>query len=78
LASNHSINIFDEVRSIQQHFPEISLQEILPWATLNGARALKIDHFAGSFEKGKTPGVVLITDINQGKVSNTSASRRIL
>ena len=78
LASNHSINIFDEVRTIQQHFPDISLEEILGWATVNGARALKIDHFAGSFEKGKTPGIVHITDVNEGRVSNASVSRRIL
>ena len=36
--------------------------QLLQWATLNGARALGIDKKYGSFEKGKTPGVVLIGD----------------
>jgi aminodeoxyfutalosine deaminase len=77
-ASNHSINLLDEMRSIQQHFPDISLQEILGWATINGAKALKLDHFAGGFEKGKTPGVVHISDIHQGRIGKSSVSRRLI
>lgn len=60
LASNHSLNILDEINTIQQNFPTIPLAEILQWATLNGAKALQMDDTLGSFEKGKKPGVVLI------------------
>jgi aminodeoxyfutalosine deaminase len=60
LASNHQLSIWKEVETIRQHYPEISLEEILQWATLNGARALGIADQYGSFEKGKRPGVVLI------------------
>jgi cytosine/adenosine deaminase-related metal-dependent hydrolase len=60
LASNHSLNMLDEMNTIQQHFPQIPLAEILQWATLNGAKALQMDDTLGSFEKGKKPGVVLI------------------
>lgn len=60
LASNHSLNLLDEMNTIQQHFPQIPLAEILQWATLNGAKALQMDDTLGSFEKGKKPGVVLI------------------
>jgi cytosine/adenosine deaminase-related metal-dependent hydrolase len=59
-ASNNSLQIADEIKTIQQHFPHIPLQNILQWATLNGAKALGIDDRFGSFEKGKAPGMVLL------------------
>jgi len=63
-ASNWSLNILDELKTIQQHHPQIPLEEMLQWATINGARALQMDKHLGSFEKGKKPGVVLINDFN--------------
>jgi aminodeoxyfutalosine deaminase len=77
-ASNWSLNILDELKIIQQHHPQIPLEEMLGWATLNGAQALQMDKHLGSFEKGKKPGVVLIKgvdDINDLKNAN---SQRIL
>ena len=59
-ASNTQLNIYDEIKTIQLHFPKIPLDSILQWATLNGAQALGIEDKYGSFEKGKMPGVVLI------------------
>jgi cytosine/adenosine deaminase-related metal-dependent hydrolase len=63
-ASNWSLSVLDELKTIQQHHPEIPLEEMLQWATINGARALQMDKHLGSFEKGKKPGVVLIKDFN--------------
>jgi cytosine/adenosine deaminase-related metal-dependent hydrolase len=63
-ASNWSLSILDELKTIQQHHPQIPLEEMLQWATINGARALQMDKHLGSFEKGKKPGVVLINDFN--------------
>jgi cytosine/adenosine deaminase-related metal-dependent hydrolase len=63
-ASNWSLSVLDELKTIQQHYPEIPLEEMLQWATINGARALQMDKHLGSFEKGKKPGVVLINDFN--------------
>lgn len=60
LASNHQLNILAEIKTIQKYFPEISLEEMLRWATLNGARALGFSDGLGSFEKGKKPGLVLL------------------
>jgi len=60
LASNWSLNILDEIKTIQKNFPAISLQEILQCATINGAKALNMENKLGSFEKGKKPGVILI------------------
>ncbi|MEJ7611806.1 MAG: amidohydrolase family protein [Ferruginibacter sp.] len=61
-ASNNQLNMYEEIKTIQQYFPQISLATLLQWATLNGAMALGIDDVYGSFEKGKRPGVVLIGD----------------
>ncbi|MBP1651311.1 MAG: amidohydrolase [Bacteroidetes bacterium] len=62
LASNHQLSIWEEIQAIRGHYPEIPLEEILQWATLNGAKALGISARYGSFEKGKQPGVIVITD----------------
>lgn len=62
LASNWSLNILDEIETIRNHFPAIPLEEMLQWATLNGAKALQMEDVLGSFEKGKQPGVVLVDE----------------
>ena len=78
-ASNWSLNIVDEIKTIQKHNPSIPLAEMLGWATMNGARALQMEKGLGSFEKGKKPGVVLIkgADTN-GLLSKTSTTQRLL
>ncbi|HEU0111610.1 MAG TPA: amidohydrolase family protein [Flavisolibacter sp.] len=62
LASNRGLNILDEIRTIRLNFPYIPLEELLKWATSNGARALQLDDELGSFEKGKKPGLLLIDE----------------
>ncbi len=62
LASNYQLNIMAEINRIQEHFPKISLETMLSWATSNGAKALQLDQLLGSFEKGKKPGIVQIKD----------------
>jgi cytosine/adenosine deaminase-related metal-dependent hydrolase len=57
-ASNHSLTIFDEIKTIRNNFPGIPLSEILKWATWNGARFMGIENKFGTLEKGKTPGIV--------------------
>ena len=78
-ASNWSLNIIDELKTIQKQFPSIPVSEMLGWATMNGARALQMEKGLGSFEKGKKPGIVLIEGISaNGQLQNTSISRRII
>jgi aminodeoxyfutalosine deaminase len=67
-ASNTQLNIFEEIKTIQKNYPQISLENILQWATINGAKALEIDNIYGSFESGKTPGVVLLTKEFSAKI----------
>ena len=61
-ASNDQLNIYEEIKTICKYFPTISLPTVLGWATINGAKALRLDAVVGSFEKGKKPGVVLLGD----------------
>ncbi|MFC4263228.1 amidohydrolase family protein [Ferruginibacter yonginensis] len=61
-ASNHQLSIWAEITTLQQHFPQIPIQTMLQWATLNGAKALGFDDVLGSFTKGKKPGVNIINN----------------
>jgi aminodeoxyfutalosine deaminase len=67
-ASNHQLNMYEEIKTIQKNFPDISLENILQWATLNGARALGLEGYMGSFDKGKRSGVVLISNENSKRL----------
>jgi len=62
LASNHSLSILSELKTLHTHFPSIAIERLLTWATLNGAKALQMDSFLGSFEKGKKPGVTVLQE----------------
>lgn len=62
LASNRSLSVLDELRSIHKYFENIPVTDLLKWATINGARALQTEEKMGSFEKGKQPGVLLVED----------------
>jgi cytosine/adenosine deaminase-related metal-dependent hydrolase len=61
-ASNWQLNVFGELKSIRTHFPQITWTQCLQWATINGARALGMDDTLGSFERGKKPGIVLLSN----------------
>jgi len=60
LASNPRLSIIEEMKTISKYFPEVGLEELLCWATINGADALGFSSQLGSFEVGKKPGLVLI------------------
>jgi len=77
-ASNWSLNILDELKTIQKHNAHIPLEEMLGWATLNGALALQMESTLGSFEKGKKPGVVLIENVYGENNLMNATSRRII
>jgi len=60
-ASNRSLSILDEIKMLRKHFPAIELEELLKWATLNGAEFLGLDGVFGSIEKNKKPGLNLVS-----------------
>ena len=63
-ASNWSLSILDELKAISKHAPQISLQTLLQWGTLNGAEFLNIGNQFGSIEKSKKPGLNLIENVD--------------
>jgi len=53
LASNHQLSIREEIRTIQEHFPEIDTAYLLQCASIHGAEALGIEEEYGKFFIGK-------------------------
>lgn len=78
LASNHQLSVLEELKTISAYSPEIPLQELLQWATFNGAKALNLDKQFGSFEKGKKPGVILLSGIEHEQLNDQSRIQRII
>ncbi|MCL4641276.1 MULTISPECIES: amidohydrolase family protein [Olivibacter] len=72
LASNDKLCILSELLTLHAHFPHLKLEDTLKWATLNGAKYLGIDHQYGSLEKGKKPGLNLISHTQGLKLSENS------
>ncbi len=79
-ASNLSLSVLDELRMIASKYPKITLEEMLTWATINGADFLRISNKYGSFEKGKKPGINHISgiDIKELKLKNESKLQKLL
>lgn len=74
LASNTTLSILDEMKTIVKNYNKIDFEKLLQWGTLNGAKALKIDKNYGSIEKGKTPGLNLISNFDFEKMQITDKS----
>ena len=79
LASARSLSMIDNLRQLGDIAPT-PLNELLTWATLNGAIALGIDAEKGSFEVGKRPGVVVIegADLQNLRLTPNTTSRRLI
>jgi len=80
LASNHKLSVLDEMITLQLNFSELELENLVQWASLNGAKALQIDATFGSFEVGKNPGINLIlgVDFKTMKLTDKSKVRRLI
>jgi imidazolonepropionase-like amidohydrolase len=68
LASNDSLSVLDELKTIVANFPGIPTAELIQWATLNGAEALGFKQQLGTLDKGKTPGINHITVDKRGGI----------
>ena len=75
LASNHQLNILEELKIITKAAPEIPLDTLLTWATLNGAELLGFENELGSIEQGKKPGLVLIENVDLENLKFTAKSK---
>jgi aminodeoxyfutalosine deaminase len=66
------------LKTIWSHFPGISTARLLEAATLNGAKALGFEQNLGSFDRGKSPGIVLIENLDGETIGPGSSCRRLL
>lgn len=77
LASNDGLSILSEINLLQKRF-DVPVEELLTWATFNGAEFLGIEERFGSFEIGKQPGINLVDFTEKdGKVILGNAVKRI-
>lgn len=60
LASNHQLSVMAELLTIKAHYPDISWEDLLRWASYNGACALQMDQHIGRIAVDKQPGLVWI------------------
>ncbi|MBL4735034.1 MAG: amidohydrolase family protein [Flavobacteriales bacterium] len=75
LASNRSLSILDEMKTIALSDSGITLSTLITWATYNGAKFLGFDDKLGTFDKGKQPGINLIYDVDLENLNITSDSK---
>ena len=79
LSSNDDLDMVAEMICLHRNFPEVPMNEILTWASLNGAKFLSRDTEIGSLEKGKRPGIVRISNVDaDGFVTEDSRSHRVI
>jgi aminodeoxyfutalosine deaminase len=64
LSSNRRLSIIEELKTLQHYFPHLRTESLIRWATVNGAKALCEEKWAGSIEPGKRPGLLLIRNMD--------------
>ncbi len=72
LASNHQLCILSELKLLAKNFPALNTIDLLQWACLNGAELLGLEKVYGSIEKGKRPGLNLITSTQEESLTAES------
>jgi len=77
LASNDDLSMVQEMKVLQAHFPWLTLDTLIPWATLHGARALGMEQELGSLQPGKRPGLLCLDGIVDGRIGAGTRIRRL-
>lgn len=79
LTSNWQLSVLEEMKTIARYQSYVPFSTMLRWATLNGAQALGFEDTLGSFDVGKTPGILLISGVSPDwKLSATASVRRVV
>jgi cytosine/adenosine deaminase-related metal-dependent hydrolase len=64
MASNASLSILDELITLQLSFPALTMETLISWATVNGARALGEEEKFGKIAPGTKPGLLLLQNVD--------------
>lgn len=64
LASNTTLSVLQELKTLQHNFPDLRIEELIKWATINGARALQSEDIYGTIEPGKKPGLLILENVD--------------
>lgn len=79
LTSNWQLDIWEEVKTIKRYKSYVDFNEIISWATINGAEALGLQDSLGTLSLGKAPGLVHVDmkfdSMNALQLEGTSARR---
>ncbi|MDP9047461.1 MAG: amidohydrolase family protein [Bacteroidota bacterium] len=77
LASNDNLCILSEMRTLQKKYPVLTTEQLIEWATVNGAKYFGIDDEKGTLQPGRTPGLNLITGLDGLKFTADSQVKRL-
>jgi len=64
LGMYQKLSVLEELKYIQQQFPELQIWELIKWASIHTARYLGLEENLGSLEMSKTPGLNLLSNID--------------
>ncbi len=79
LTSNWQLSVLEEMKTILRFQSYLDFETVLTWATLNGAQALGFEDQLGSIETGKTPGLVLLENLDRtGRLQSATTARRLI
>ena len=79
LASNHQLSVWEELKTISQLNNQIPFEQLIKWATNNGAHALSMQNKIGKIKPGYDPGLVQVLNVNVNapSITNDSYTRRV-
>jgi len=78
LTSNWQLSILEEMKTIARYQSYVPFETLLRWATLNGAEALGFDDTLGSLDAGKTPGVLCLSGLENGRLGQAARVERLV
>jgi len=78
LTSNWGLSIWEELKTIHKYQSYVPVEELIRWATINGAQALGFEKSLGSIEHGKRPGLNLVDLDDSGGVDLRGSCQRLL
>ena len=74
-----ALDMMKELVCLRENFPQVPMNELFIWASLNGARFLGKEDVLGSISVGKRPGIVHVSGIDEGGcITSESCTRRII